>query len=250
MTRDAFEDAGLRPESLAGRNIAVLIGASSTHFAEIRLQDPAATDRFLMTGNALSILSNRIGHVFDLRGGAQTIDTACSSSLVALLLAARALAEYPDLEAAVVGGVKLLLSPHAFIGFSRAGMLSARGRCQAFDAAADGYMRAERAGVVILRRLPDAKAAQKPIRALLLGTASNTAGRSIGISLPNRDARAVLWTDLMRKASVVPDRLLAFEAPGTVTQAGDPAEAWAIGPAIARHRSALALLSVKRTRRS
>jgi len=192
VTRDAFEDAGLRPESLAGRKIAVFIGGSSTDYAEIRLQDPAAADRFLMTGNALSILSNRIGHVFDLRGGAQTIDTACSSSLVALHLAARALADDPSLEAAVVGGVNLLLSPYAFIGFSRAGMLSARGRCQVFDAAADGYVRAEGAGVIILRRLADAKAAQEPIRALLLGTASNTAGRTIGISLPNRDAQAAL----------------------------------------------------------
>ena len=238
VTRDAFEDAGLRPESLAGRNIAVFVGGSSTDFAEIRLQDPAATERFLMTGNALSILSNRIGHVFDLRGGAQTIDTACSSSLVALHLAARALADDPSLEAAVVGGVNLLLSPYAFIGFSSAGMLSARGRCQVFDAAADGYVRAEGAGVVILRRLADAKAAHEPIRALLLGTASNTAGRTIGISLPNRDAQAALLKGLIEKSAADPDRFLAFEAHGTGTQAGDPAEAWAIGQAIAQHRSA------------
>lgn len=246
VVRDAFEDAGLRPESLAGRNIAVLIGGSSTDYAEIRLQDPAAADRFLMTGNALSILSNRIGHVFDLRGGAQTIDTACSSSLVALHLAARALADDPSLEAAVVGGVNLLLSPYAFIGFSRAGMLSAKGRCQVFDAAADGYVRAEGAGVVILRRLADAQAAGEPIRALLLGTASNTAGRTIGISLPNRDAQATLLTGLLHQAEVSPDRFLAFEAHGTGTQAGDPAETWAIGQAIARHRaSALPIGSAK-----
>jgi|694.fasta_scaffold15360_3 acyl transferase domain-containing protein/NADPH:quinone reductase-like Zn-dependent oxidoreductase/acyl carrier protein len=238
VTRDAFEDAGLRPESLAGRNIAVFIGGSSTDFAEIRLQDPSATDRFLMTGNALSILSNRIGHVFDLRGGAQTIDTACSSSLVALHLAARALADDPSLEAAVVGGVNLLLSPYAFVGFSRAGMLSPSGRCQVFDAAADGYVRAEGAGVVILRRLADAKAAGEPIRALLLGTASNAAGRTVGISLPNREAQATLLTRLIGKAAVAPDRFMAFEAHGTGTQAGDPIEAWAIGKAIARQRGA------------
>jgi acyl transferase domain-containing protein/NADPH:quinone reductase-like Zn-dependent oxidoreductase/short-subunit dehydrogenase/acyl carrier protein len=238
VARDALEDAGLRPEALAGRNIAVFIGGSSTDFAEIRLQDPAATDRFLMTGNALSILSNRIGHVFDFRGGAQTIDTACSSSLVALHLAAHALADDPSLEAAVVGGVNLLLSPYAFIGFSRAGMLSPSGRCQVFDAAADGYVRAEGAGVVILRRLADAKAAGEPIRALLLGTASNAAGRTVGISLPNRDAQAILLTGLVQKAAVAPDRFMAFEAHGTGTQAGDPIEAWAIGQAIARLRSA------------
>ncbi len=92
------------------------------------------------------------------------------------------MAEDPDLEAAVVGGVNLLLLPYALLGFSHAGMLSARGRCQAFDAAVDGYARAEGAGVVILRRLADAEAAQEAIRALLLGTASNTAGRD-GISM-------------------------------------------------------------------
>ena len=242
VTRDAFEDAGLRPEALAGRNIGVFIGGSSTDFGELRLDDPASADRFHMTGNALSILSNRIGHVFDLRGGAQTIDTACSSSLVALHLAARALAADPGLEAAVVGGVNLLLSPYAFTGFSRAGMLSQRGRCQVFDAAADGYVRAEGAGVVILRRLADAKAAQEPIRALLLGTASNTAGRTIGISLPNREAQAVLLKSLLHNSAVHPDRFLAFEAHGTGTQAGDPAEAWAIGQAIAQQRSAPLLI--------
>ncbi|MFM7419344.1 MAG: polyketide synthase, partial [Alphaproteobacteria bacterium] len=202
------------------------------------MDDPAAADRFHMTGNALSILSNRIGHVFDLRGGAQTIDTACSSSLVALHLAARALADDPSLEAAVVGGVNLLLSPYAFIGFSRAGMLSARGRCKVFDAAADGYVRAEGAGVIILRRLADATAAGERVRALLLGTASNTAGRTIGISLPNRDAQAALLKGLLAKTAVVPDRFMAFEAHGTGTQVGDPAEAWAIGQVIGRHRSA------------
>jgi acyl transferase domain-containing protein len=91
--------------------------------------------------------------------------------------------------------------------------------------------------VVILRRLADAKAAHEPIRALLLGTASNTAGRTIGISLPNRDAQATLLKGLIEKSAVDPDDFLAFEAHGTGTQAGDPAEAWAIGQAIARHRT-------------
>ncbi|MEN9498277.1 MAG: hypothetical protein RIS83_96, partial [Pseudomonadota bacterium] len=237
VARDAFEDAGLAPETLAGRRIAVFIGGSSTDFAELRYADPAATDRFLMTGNALSILANRLSHVFDLRGGAQTIDTACSSSLVALHMAARALAEDASLEAVVVGGVNLLLSPYAFIGFARAGMLSPSGRCHVFDAAADGYVRGEGAGVIILRRLADAEAAHEPIRALLLGTATNTSGRTIGISLPNQEAQTSLLRGLLAQSAVHPDRFLAFEAHGTGTRAGDPAEAWAIGEAIARHRS-------------
>ena len=166
VAAEAFEDAGWPPERIAGRNIAVFAGASSTDYAELRLEDPSAGDRFFMTGNALSIVANRIGNVFDLRGPAQTVDTACSSALVALHLAARSLAEDPDLEAAVVGGVNMLLSPYAFVGFSRAGMLSPTGRCRAFAAAADGYARAEGAGVVILRRATDAAASGECVRAL------------------------------------------------------------------------------------
>lgn len=246
VTAEAFEDAGWPGERLAGRNVAVFIGGSSTDYAELRLEDPAAGDRFFMTGNALSILANRIGNVFDLRGPAQTVDTACSSSLVALHLAARALAEDPELEAAVVGGVNMLLSPYAFLGFSRAGMLSPTGRCRAFDAAADGYVRAEGAGVVVLKRLPEAIAAGDPVRAVLLGSGVNAAGRTIGLSLPNRAAQAELLGRVIARAGVAPDRFLAFEAHGTGTRAGDPAESWAIGATIAQARGApLPIGSVK-----
>jgi acyl transferase domain-containing protein/NADPH:quinone reductase-like Zn-dependent oxidoreductase/acyl carrier protein len=242
----AFEDAGWPAERLAGRNIAVFAGGSSTDYAELRLADPSSVDRFFMTGNALSILSNRIGNVFDLRGPAQTIDTACSSSLVALHLAIRALADDPALEAAVVGGASMLLSPYSFIGFSRAGMLSPTGRCRAFDAAADGYVRAEGAGAVILKRLRDAIAAGDTIRAVLLGSGVNAAGRTIGLSLPNRTAQATLMDRVIGRAGVAPDRFLAFEAHGTGTRVGDPAETWAIGTTIAQRRAApLPIGSVK-----
>ncbi|MEO3470243.1 SDR family NAD(P)-dependent oxidoreductase [Roseomonas sp. CAU 1739] len=238
VAAEAFEDAGWPAETLAGRNIGVFAGGSSTDYAELRLEDPSAGDRFFMTGNALSILANRIGNVFDLRGPAQTVDTACSSSLVALHFASQALADDPELEAAVVGGVNMLLSPYSFIGFSRAGMLSPTGRCRAFDAAADGYVRAEGAGVVVLKRIEDAIAAGDPIRAVLLGSGTNAAGRTIGLSLPNRAAQAVLMTRVLARAAIAPDRFLAFEAHGTGTRVGDPAETWAIGTTIAQHRSA------------
>lgn len=246
VAAEALEDAGWPAERIAGRNIAVFVGGSSTDYAELRLADPAAGDRFFMTGNALSILANRIGNVFDLRGPAQTVDTACSSSLVALDLAARALEADPTLEAAVVGGVSMLLSPYSFIGFSRAGMLSPTGRCRAFDAAADGYVRAEGAGVVVLRRLADARADGARIRAVLLGSGANAAGRTIGLSLPNRAAQAALMERVIARAGVAPDRFLAFEAHGTGTRVGDPAETWAIGTTIAQRRAApLPIGSVK-----
>ncbi|MBR0679869.1 SDR family NAD(P)-dependent oxidoreductase [Roseomonas eburnea] len=239
VAAEAFEDAGWPAEKLAGRDLAVFIGGSSTDYAELRLSDPSAADRFFMTGNALSILSNRIGNVFDLRGPAQTVDTACSSSLVALHLAIRALEDDPALEAAVVGGVSMLLSPYSFIGFSQAGMLSPTGRCRAFDAAADGYVRAEGAGVVVLKRLKDAVAAGDAIRAVVLGSGANAAGRTIGLSLPNRMAQATLMERVIGRAGIAPDRFLAFEAHGTGTRVGDPAETWAIGTTIAQRRAAL-----------
>ena len=246
VAAEALEDAGWPAERLAGRNIAVFVGGSSTDYAELRLSDPASGDRFFMTGNALSILANRIGNVFDLRGAAQTIDTACSSTLVALHLAGRALADDPGLEAAIVGGVNLLLSPYSFLGFARAGMLSPTGRCRAFDASADGYVRAEGAGIIVVKRLADALADGDAVRATILGTGSNAAGRTIGLSLPNREAQAALMEAVLGRSGVAPDRFMAFEAHGTGTRAGDPVETWAIGQVIGRQRTApLPIGSVK-----
>jgi acyl transferase domain-containing protein/NADPH:quinone reductase-like Zn-dependent oxidoreductase/acyl carrier protein len=237
VTAEAIEDSGLRFSALAGREVGVFIGGSATDYADQRLSDHAGGDRYFMTGNALSILSNRLTNVFDLRGPAETIDTACASSLVALHAACRALAE-GDLEAAIVGGVQMLLSPFGFVGFSRAGMLSPGGRCRAFDAAADGYVRAEGAGVVVLKPLAAALAAGDSIRGVILGTGVNAAGRTIGLSLPNREAQARLIRRVMQGAGVAPSRIAYFEAHGTGTQAGDPAEAWAIGQAAAAGREA------------
>ena len=237
VAHHAFEDAGWPVDGLAGRTIGVFIGASSHDHAELRLEDPAAADRFHMTGSAMAILANRIGHVFDLRGPAAMLDTACSSSLVALDAAANALAADPGLEAAVVGGVNLLLSPYAFIGFSRAGMLSPTGRCRAFAAEADGYVRAEGAGVVIIKRLRDALADGDAVRATILGTGVNAAGRTIGLSLPNPAAQMALLSRVMARSGIEPARVAAFEAHGTGTRVGDPAEAQAIGRVIGIHRA-------------
>jgi acyl transferase domain-containing protein/NADPH:quinone reductase-like Zn-dependent oxidoreductase/acyl carrier protein len=233
----AVEDAGWRPSALAGQEVGVFVGGSATDHGELRLQDPAGGDRYFMTGNALSILSNRLTNVFDLRGPAETIDTACSSSLVALHAACRALAE-GRVPAAVAAGVQMLLSPYAFVGFSRAGMLSPTGRCRAFSALADGYVRAEGAGAVILKPLDAALRDGDRIRGVIHATGVNSAGRTIGLALPNREAQARLIRRVMAEAGAAPDRLAYFEAHGTGTQVGDPAEAWAIGEAAAKGRAA------------
>ncbi|HZF75079.1 MAG TPA: polyketide synthase, partial [Acetobacteraceae bacterium] len=233
----ALEDAGLPPSGLAGREVGVWVGASATDYGNLRAHDHAAGDRYFMTGAALSILSNRLTNVFDLRGPAQTVDTACSSSLVALHAACEAI-RTGRVEAALVGGVQMLLSPFPFVGFSRAGMLSPTGRCRAFDAAADGYVRAEGAGVVVLKPLAAALRDGDAVRGVILATAVNAAGRTFGLSLPNREAQAALIGRAMAEAGVGPDRIAYFEAHGTGTQAGDPAEAWAIGTTAARGRAA------------
>jgi acyl transferase domain-containing protein/acyl carrier protein len=237
VTAEAIEDAGWRPSAMAGQEIGVFVGGSSTDYAELRLADPGGGDRYFMTGNALSILSNRLTNVFDLRGPAETIDTACSSSLVALHAACRALAE-GRMPAAIAAGVQMLLSPYAFAGFSRAAMLSPTGRCRVFDAAADGYVRAEGAGAVLLKPLDAAIRDGDAVRGVILATGVNAAGRTIGLSLPNREAQARLIRQVMGEAGIGPDSLGYFEAHGTGTQAGDPAEAWAIGTAAAAGRDA------------
>jgi acyl transferase domain-containing protein/NADPH:quinone reductase-like Zn-dependent oxidoreductase/short-subunit dehydrogenase/acyl carrier protein len=236
VAHEAVEDAGWPASRLAGRPVAAFVGGSSTDYAELRLSDHAGADRYFMTGNTLSILSNRLTNIFDLRGAGQTVDTACSSSLVALHLAVQSL-RAGQIEAALVGGVQLLLSPYAFTGFSRAGMLSVRGRCQAFDAAADGYVRGEGAGVVVLKPLSAALRDGDRVRGLILGTGTNAAGRTIGLSLPNREAQAALITQVLAETGRSAEDFAYFEAHGTGTQAGDPVETWAIGHALARGRS-------------
>ncbi|MBO1079810.1 SDR family NAD(P)-dependent oxidoreductase [Roseomonas haemaphysalidis] len=237
VAAEAVEDAGIPAAALAGRAIGVYVGGSSTDYAELRLADHAGADRYFMTGNTLSILSNRLTNLFDLRGGGQTVDTACSSSLVALHLAAQAI-RAGEIEAALVGGVQLLLSPYAFTGFSRAGMLSARGRCSAFSADADGYVRGEGAGVVLLKPLAQALADGDRVRGVILGTGSNAAGRTIGLSLPSREAQAALLARVLRLSGRDAADLAFFEAHGTGTQVGDPAESWAIGTTFAQGRAA------------
>ncbi|MCX7684352.1 MAG: type I polyketide synthase, partial [Acetobacteraceae bacterium] len=232
-----LEDAGLPPSALAGRAVGVFIGASATDFADNRLGDPASGDRHFMTGSVLSIIANRLTNVFDLRGPAQVVDTACSSSLVALHLAAQAIRR-GEVEMAFAGGVHALLAPWPFLGFAKAGMLSPSGRCRVFDAAADGYVRGEGAGLVLLKPLEAALAAGDPVRAVLLGTGVNAAGRTIGLSLPSREAQAALLARVVAASEADPDGFAYFEAHGTGTRAGDPAEAWAIGQAIGRRRAA------------
>ena len=241
----AFEDAGIPPSKVSGDAAGVYIGASATDYSDLRLGDPAGADSYFMTGSTLSILANRISYVFDLHGPSLAVDTACSSSLVALHHACEAIRS-GSISTAIVGGVNLLLAPYPFIGFSRASMLSQRGRCFAFDERADGYVRGEGGGVLLLKRLDQALADNNPIRAIILASGVNSDGRTIGLSLPSETAQAALLRSVHRLAGVAADALAFFEMHGTGTAAGDPIEAAAVGHSLGQARtSPLPIGSVK-----
>src|SRR5690349_15958565 len=241
----AFEDAGIPPSKMSGSGAGVYIGASATDYSDLRLGDPASGDSYFMTGSTLSILANRISYIFDLHGPSLTIDTACSSSLVALHHACEAIRS-KQIQSAVVGGVNLLLAPYPFIGFARASMLSRRGRCFAFDERADGYVRGEGGGAIILKPLARALADGDRIRAVIRGTGVNSDGRTLGLSLPSEAAQTALIRSVYARAGVDPDDLAFFEMHGTGTPAGDPIEAAAVGRALGQaRREKLPIGSVK-----
>src|SRR5271155_4806645 len=213
----AIEDAGIPAGKLSGSTAGVYIGASTTDYSDLRFEDPAGADSYFMTGHSLSVLANRISYVFDLHGPSLTVDTACSSSLVALHHACEAI-RGERIASAIVGGINLLLAPYPFLGFCRASMLSRLGRCFAFDERADGYVRGEGGGAIILKPLHQALADGDRVRAVILGTGVNSDGRTVGLSLPSEAAQTALIRTVYARAGVTPDDLAFFEMHGTGTR--------------------------------
>lgn len=245
LVREAFEDANIPLSALAGSNVGVFVGASSLDNSLHFISDISAADAHFVTGNALSIIANRISHVFGFTGPSLTIDTACSSSLVAFDRAVKAI-ESGEIDTAVVAGVNILASPFHFIGFSRAGMLSPTGRCRPFSGDADGYVRAEGGVVTVLSRLDSASAAGWTPRAVVMASGTNSDGRTNGIAMPETRAQQRLLEELYERRGIDPNRLAFIEAHGTGTLVGDPAEALAIGSAVGKRRtSPLPVGSVK-----
>ncbi len=240
---EALEDARIAPSSLAGTEVGVYVGASSLDHGNLLASDPAAIESHFMTGNTLSVVSNRISYAFDWHGPSFTVDTACSSSLVAF---AQALSDLKAgrIDTAVVAGVNMLLTPASYIGFSRASMLSPTGLCRPFSAAGDGYVRSEGAVAFVLRRSD--LAAPGSIRALAVAGGVNSDGRTSGIALPGVEGQRALLERLYGEARLRPDDIAFVEAHGTGTRIGDPVEATAIGSVLGRGRAApLPIGSVK-----
>jgi acyl transferase domain-containing protein/NADPH:quinone reductase-like Zn-dependent oxidoreductase/NAD(P)-dependent dehydrogenase (short-subunit alcohol dehydrogenase family) len=234
---DAFEDAGIPLERLAGSPTGVFVGAFNVdHF----ILNTQPTNRVLAhAGSAasvsLSMLSNRISHVFDLRGPSLTLDTACSSSLVAVHYACSSLAR-GESDLALAGGVNAMLRPELPILLSKGQFLSAHGECRTFDASAAGYARGEGAGLFLIERYEDALAAGHRIHAVIRASAVNQDGHTDGISLPSGAAQRLLIEGVYRAAGVAPSEVDYVEAHGTGTQAGDPIEVRALQESLARHR--------------
>ncbi|MFI1801207.1 SDR family NAD(P)-dependent oxidoreductase [Streptomyces sp. NPDC020379] len=234
---EALDDAGIAPDRLAGSDTAVYVGVSDTSYGGLQMMAPETVNAYTMSGSASSIAANRLSHFFDLRGPSMAVDTACSSSLVALDRACRTLLDGSS-RAVLSAGVNVLLSPYHYVGFCQASMLSPTGRCASFSAHADGFVRAEGGGLVVLKRLADAIADGDRVHGVILGSASNSDGRTMGLALPNAEAQEELLRAVYAEAGVGPDELVYLEAHGTGTLVGDPLECVAIGRAIGRNRTA------------
>lgn len=225
---EAIEDAALPADSLRASRTGVFLGIGTTDYHRAVLADPGTIDTYASTGTSFSVASGRIAYLLDLRGPALSIDTACSSSLVAVHLACRSL-RTGECDLALAGGVSLMLSPEITINFCQAGMLSPDGRCKTFDAAADGYVRSEGCGVVVLKRLDDAVRDGDRVLAVVRGTAVNQDGRSSGLTAPSGPAQEAVVRAALADAGLTPDDIGYVEAHGTGTSLGDPIEVRALG---------------------
>jgi acyl transferase domain-containing protein len=244
---EALEDAGIPTASLFGSNAGVFVGIANSDYMRLLLADSEQIDTYTTTGNALSIAAGRLSYLLGAQGPAVSLDTACSSSLVAVHLAVQALRN-GECDLALAGGVNLMLTPELTINFSRARMMAADGRCKTFAAAADGYVRSEGCGMVVLKRLTDAQADGDRILALLRGSAVNQDGRSGGLTAPNGPAQERVVAAALASAGVTAGDIGYVETHGTGTLLGDPIEIGALGAALCRGRPAdrpLLLGSVK-----
>ncbi|MGH9764174.1 MAG: type I polyketide synthase, partial [Blastocatellia bacterium] len=219
----ALENAGIAPEQLAGSRTGVFIGISNMDYSKLMVRRPEAADPYFGTGAAHSIAANRISFFLDLRGPSLAVDTACSSSLVALHQACQSL-RHGECDLALVGGANLILAPELTRAFAQAGMMSPNGRCRTFDKQADGYVRGEGCGVVVIKRMRDALRDSDPMLALVKGSALNQDGRTNGLTAPSGFAQEEVIAQALVNAGVRPEEIDYVEAHGTGTQLGDPIE--------------------------
>lgn len=236
-TWQALERAGLAPEGLAGAAVGVFLGLCNVdHFLRVSGRGLDTFDTYLASGNAPSVAAGRIAYTLGLSGPAITVDTSCSSSLVALQLACRSL-RARETSVALAAGVNIICAPETAISLSRGGMFAPDGRCKPFDAAADGFARGEGCGVLVLKRLSDARADKDPILAVIRGAAMNQDGRSGGLTVPSGPAQQAVIAAALADAGLQPADIDYVEAHGSGTSLGDPIEMRALAAAYGPGRS-------------
>ncbi|MDM8557193.1 type I polyketide synthase [Candidatus Parabeggiatoa sp. HSG14] len=223
VTWEALENANIAPEQLATQQTGVFIGISTDDYAHLHSKQNTTATAYFGTGNAFSMAANRLSYLLDLHGPSVAIDTACSSSLVAVHQACQSLRQ-GECDLALTGGVNLILTPDLTIAFSQAGMMAADGRCKTFDDRADGYVRGEGCGIVVLKRFSQALRDNDNILALIKGSAINQDGRTNGLTAPNGLSQQAVVRQALANAGVKPAQINYVEAHGTGTSLGDPIE--------------------------
>ncbi|MCW4354620.1 polyketide synthase Pks13 [Hoyosella sp. YIM 151337] len=235
---EALENAYIPASELRGKQVGVFIGSSTNDYSLLTASDPSTAHYYALTGTASSVIPNRVSYTFDFRGPSISVDTACSSSLVAVHQAVQSL-RTGESEIALAGGVNMLLSPAATLGFGAAGVLAPDGRIKAFSKDADGIARGEGGGLLVLKRLDDAVGAGDTVLAVIKGSAVNSDGRSNGLTAPNPDAQVAVLRAAYRDAGIDPATVDYIEAHGTGTLLGDPIEAEALHRVLGKGRDAL-----------
>ena len=221
---EGLERAGYSPAALRGSRSGIFVGVAANEYSHLLSRDSVESiEAHFITGNALNAITGRVAFALGLEGPAVAVDTACSSSLVAVHQACQAL-HSGDCDLALAGGVNVLLSPASIVAAARARMLSPDGRCKTFDAAADGYVRSEGCGVLVLKRLSDAQRSGDRICAVIRGSAVNQDGASSGLTVPNGGAQQRLISAALARAGVSGGDVDYLEAHGTGTSLGDPIE--------------------------
>ncbi len=237
VTWEALEAAGELGPSLSGSNTGVFMGAGGSDYTRRYFEDIENIDFYCATGSYTSIVSNRISYVLGLQGPSISMDTGCSSSLVSIHLACRSLVAR-ECNLAVAGGVNSIVSPEITVALSKAKMMAPDGKCKTFDASANGYVRSEGCGVVILKRLEDAVRDNNNIICVIKGSSVNHVGRSNGISAPSGTSQKRLIKQALKSARVKASEIQYIEAHGTGTLVGDPIEVEALGTVMGEGRTA------------
>lgn len=230
LSYEAFENAGINISAYKGSDTAVYIGQFMHDYEQIQLNSAAhkLMSNHSATGSSMTLTANRISYTFDFTGSSVSLDTACSSSLVALDLACKAILA-GDSSMALAGGVNILLRPELTMSICKASMLSPDCRCKSFDASANGYVRSEGAGVVLLKKASEAIKDGNNIVAILKATGSNQDGQTIGITVPNGESQKKLLLRSLSNAGLKKEDIQYAEAHGTGTAVGDPIEVNALG---------------------